>query len=98
MNAEDVRRILGDVSGWEEWDYAAVAESASADSHEGAECLPRYKLALSLLAQSCGLLDATLGKLLVGLGPDTPAGRTVAANLESARELWAKHLLAIPPG
>lgn len=96
MTADDVRRLIGDVPGLTPEDFAGLVESANADPHEGADTLPRYKLAMALLAQQAGLLTGVLERLLVGLGPTTPAGLTVTANLAEAGALWDAHLKAIP--
>jgi hypothetical protein len=56
MTAKQIRDLIGDEA-CEAGNILDLTESANADPHEGAECLPQYKLALALLAQSCGTLD-----------------------------------------
>jgi hypothetical protein len=88
----DVRAAIGDHAALDDEDYELLAASANADPHEGAEWLPYYKIALGLLMQGFGVLDAT-----VEFAPATAA--VARRNLACARALMelSNHVAATGP-
>ncbi len=96
MTADGVRGImdsLGDLPGGPSR-YADFAASANADRHEGREWLPRYKLALALLAQSLGILDGVCSRIASALADNKPASETLSKLRSEANVLWLAHLRA----
>ena len=90
MTAAEIRRLIGDECS-DMCGILDLVESANADPHEGSECLPRYKLALSLLAHAMGAYSAVFDKLI--------AVHADKAFVESLRKiqrentlLWESHL------
>lgn len=91
MDEARLRQLLGEWMPTDRRDVADIVASANADEHEGAEWLPRYKAALSLLAQMAGVLTGTLIPLETALAGQ-PAAATIAARMKEADRLWQAHL------
>lgn len=94
VTADGVRAMVGEVRGLSPQDYADLAASANADRHEGRDWLPRYKLALAVLAQAIGVLDGVCSKL-ASVWAGKPEGATIVRLRSEANELWLAHLRAI---
>lgn len=94
MTAESVHSLTGDLSNSSPDEYADLAASANADMHEGRDWLPRYKLALALLAQTVGILDGVCSKLAF-VWAGKPDGETIAKLRTEANILWLAHLRVV---
>lgn len=83
VTAADVKHFVG-VS---DEDAEELAEAGNTDSHEGAEWLPWYKMALSRLAQCCGMLHGLLN------APQSARLENQEKVIQEAGRLFYHHLL-----
>ena len=95
MTDDSVRALVGELPGFDELGYSDLAGSANADRHEGREWLPRYKLALALLAQTVGILDGVCSRIASALADNKPAGASIAKLRTEANALWLAHLRVV---
>lgn len=94
MTTREVQRLLGDIPDHIAEGLDGLVDAANADSGEGVEWLPRYKLALSLLANAIGMASGALTKLATAFDRQ-PAGVTIRRIHSEISDLWEAHLRCI---
>jgi len=94
VTTSEVKMLLGDLPEHISEGLDGLVDAANADSGEGVEWLPRYKLALSLLANAIGMASGTLTKLATVFDRQ-PAGATIRRIHSEISDLWEAHLRCI---
>lgn len=94
MTEPRLRELLGEWMPSDPQDVADLLDSANADAHETVDWMPRYKAALSCLAQQLGMLTGTLNRLRTALAGQ-PAATTIVTQLAEGERLWQAHLCLI---
>lgn len=96
LTPERVRAVLGDSPLITPGMVVDLTASANADSEEGVEWLPYHKLALSVLSQAFGVMEAVAlhGIKLAAASSDVAANRFAAhrEQFDYARWLFRLHL------
>ncbi len=91
MTLEEIKAVIGEPKCLTEEDWSDLVKASANDSHEGAEMLPRYKVALNLLASAMGMAHGTLVGVALGF-KDQPRGELLNKVIGDLKELWEAHL------
>lgn len=100
LTEDRIRAVLGDSPLVTPGFVADVLATANADSEEGADWLPYYKLSLGILAQAFGMLEEVAAEGLRaayarGFAPDSATARWAESReriLGEAKSLFLLHL------
>lgn len=98
VTPDRVRAVLGGCPLLEPEDWAELTSQANADPDEGADWLPYYRLALGVLMQAFGRLDAVCQELIDVTEGNIPAQRMTRIKVARARAEMVAALSLRPCG